>query len=136
MSRAIHNAYLCPNCLKPAEKDPPLQVLLANLRDPAALNFGDPKTLPAPLRQLRQCKACHGSLDLAALVNGHLDYHEWGIRLGALAGAGAFAGLLGLAQPPSWAVIGLLSAGVGLLTWFAVDTAERARIARFRKSID
>jgi hypothetical protein len=136
MSRAVHPTYLCPNCLKPAQKDQPLHVLLANLETPQALNFADAKTLPAPLRRLRQCEACKGSLDLPALVDGRLDYHNWGVRLGALAGAGTFAGLLSLNDPPGLPMIGVLAALAGLVAWFAVDTAERSRIARFRKSID
>jgi hypothetical protein len=122
--------------LKPAQKDQPLHVLLANLNDPATLNFADAKTLPAPLRRLRQCQECQGTLDLPALVNGKLDYHNWGLRLGALAWAGAFAGLLSLADPPGLPVIALLSALAALVAWFAIDTAERSHIARFRKTID
>ncbi len=136
MPKSVHSTYLCPNCLKPAKKDQPLNVLLANLQDPAALNFADAKTLPAPLRRLRQCTECRGTLDLPALVNGQLDYHGWGVRLGPILGAGAFAGLLSLDQPPALAVVGGLAVLVALLAWFGIDTAERARIARFRKTID
>jgi hypothetical protein len=136
MTKSVHPEFLCPNCLKPAKKDQPLHVLLANLHTPDALNFADAKTLPAPLRRLHQCEACKGTVDLRALVNGQLDYHGWGVRLGAIAGAAAFAGLLGLDDPPGLAVICLLSVTVALLGWFGVDTAERARIARFRKTID
>lgn len=136
MPSAIHSTYMCPNCLKPAQKDQPLSVLLSNLNDPSQLNFADAKTLPAPLRRLRQCEECKGTMDLTALVSGQLDYHNWGLRLGALAGAAAFAGMLSMNDPPGLPAIGLLSTGAALLTWFAVDTAERARIARHRKTID
>jgi hypothetical protein len=136
MPKAVHQTYLCPNCLKPAKKDQPLNVLLANLEQPESLNFAEAKTLPAPLRRLRQCGDCQGTLDLPALVKGQLDYHDWGIRLGALAGAGCFAGLLSQDRPPELQWIGLASIAAAALTWFAVDTAERARIARFRKTID
>jgi hypothetical protein len=136
MPKTIHQTYLCPNCLKPAQKDQPLNVLLANLQDPTVLNFADSKTLPAPLRRLRSCQSCQGTLDLPALVKGQLDYHDWGLRLGALAGAGCFAGLLSLQNPPGLALIALTCALVAVVTWFAADTAERARIARFRKTID
>lgn len=136
MSKSVHQTYLCPNCLKPAKKDMPLNVLLANLQAPESLNFADAKTLPAPLRRLRQCEECKGTLDLPALVRGSLDYHDWGIRLGALAFAGCFAALISLDRPPELHWIGLASALAGLVTWFAVDTAERSRIARFRKTID
>jgi hypothetical protein len=136
MPKTVHQTYLCPNCLKPAKKDMPLNVLLANLQSPESLNFADAKTLPAPLRRLRQCEECKGTLDLPALVQGSLDYHGWGVRLGALAGAGCFAALLGLTPPLELHWVGLAAALAALVTWFAVDTAERARIARFRKTID
>lgn len=132
----VHQTYLCPNCLKPSKKDQPLNVLLANLQEPASLNFADAKTLPAPLRRLRQCPDCKGTLDLQALVTGGLDFHNWGIRLGALAAAGTFAGLLSQSEAPSLPLTGLASAGAALLVWFAADTAERARIAKHRKTID
>lgn len=136
MPKSVHPTYLCPNCLKPAQKDQPLNVLLANLHAPESLNFADAKTLPAPLRRLRQCDGCKSALDLPALVKGQLDYHGWGVRLGALAGAGAFAGLLGLEPPPALHWIALGSVAASVLIWFAADTAERSRIARFRETID
>jgi hypothetical protein len=136
MARQVYPTYLCPNCLKPHQKDAPLSLLMANVTDASLINFSDMRTLPAPLRRIRQCGGCGGSLDLPALVQGKLDFHGWGLRLGALAAAGVFAGLLSLSEPPDLPLIGLGAALAGLLVWFAADTAERARIARFRKTID
>lgn len=133
---AVHQTFLCPNCLKPAEKDAPLSLLLSNLQDPAALSYGDAKTLPAPLRRLRQCPSCSGTIDLPALVAGRLDYRNWGLRLGPIVGAASFAALLSLQPPVAPAIAALLAALIGLIAWFTIGTAERSWIATYRKTID
>lgn len=136
MSRNLHSTYLCPNCLSPHVKDAPLSLLLANLKGVDSLNFADAKTLPAPLRRLRTCASCGGEIDLQALTRGKLDYHGWGLRLAMLAAAGAFAFLVNIEPLPALPWIGLGMALASALTWFAVDTAERTLIARFRKTAD
>lgn len=130
------NTYLCPNCLKPHDKDAPLSLLLANLDDVSNLNFAEPKSLPVPLRRLKSCRACGGEVDLKALSQGKLDYHDWGLRLGLLAAAGTFAYFLSMEPRPDWPWIGLGMTAAGLLAWFGVGTIERGMIARFRRTPD
>jgi hypothetical protein len=136
MARTVHPTYLCPNCLKPHQKDAPLSIFMANVSDARTINFSDMRTLPVPLRRIRNCGACGGTLDLPALVAGKLDFYGWGWRLGLAAAVGVFGGLLMLETPPELPLIGLAAALAGLVVWFATDTAERARIAQYRKTID
>jgi hypothetical protein len=136
MTRRIHPTYLCPNCLKPHQKDAPLSLFVANVSDAQTINFSDMRTLPVPLRRVRSCEACGRTLDLPALVAGKLDFYGWGVRLGVLGGMAAAGGMLAMAEPPELPLIGLGAALAGLIVWFATDTAERAWIARFRKTID
>ena len=136
MPRAIHPEYLCPNCQTMLVKDPHLTLFLANLRDDSDISTTETRTLPQALRKAQFCPSCGGAINLRALVDGKLDHHRNGARIGMMVAMTIFALLLINPGELSIWINTLVSATCGVVAWFAADMIERTRIAQFRKTPD
>jgi hypothetical protein len=136
MTRVVHPEYLCPNCQTMLVKDPHLTMFLANLREDSDISTVETRTLPQALRKAQFCPSCGGTIDLRALVDGKLDRHGNGVRIGLAFAMTMFALLL--INPVEWSIWinTLVSAVSGAVAWFAADMIERTRIAQFRKTPD
>jgi hypothetical protein len=133
MQKPIHPVYLCPICLKPFAKDHAVLMLSANVTKLRGLNGANPKEITDTIKRVQKCQGCGAIVDAAALLDGRLDYHGYGARIGTIAGIVAFVVAINLPHPPALWLSALLAFAVAGLSWFGADLYERIQISRWRK---